>query len=196
MLIRVSTELSYRDFAELASSYLSTRPDRFQFFASVASNSTATGGAAASPVLNTSKSAPQPPPTTAQEVATNPSPESIAGNDGNGYSPNNNGFSGASLISEQTKAARASGEGTLLHLPPDPRLINKDFNQIYLYKATKVIINRRASTSNNLMLIRTQGAWVCNMTRDSLLTRPMRVSFKVRKNRLLRGRALHLLVRG
>ncbi len=112
ILIRVSSELSYPAFAELAASYLSARSDRLQFFTSLAPPSAAGANAGANNkggVVQTAPTQAQQQPQQADLHRANPSPLSNDSGNGNGYSPN--GCSAAtSLISEQTRAARASGE--------------------------------------------------------------------------------------
>ncbi|CDS41131.1 ubiquitin carboxyl terminal hydrolase 7 [Echinococcus multilocularis] len=99
ILIRVSPELSYWRFAELASGYLSGRPDHLQFFPS---HPTPTSGSGVSASVNKTANVPT------QDLhvnAVNPSPLSNDLGNGNSFSPSG----GASLISEQSRAAKASG---------------------------------------------------------------------------------------
>lgn len=99
ILIRVSPELSYWEFAELAAGYLSGRPDHLQFFTS---QPPPTSGAGVNAAANKAANVP------AQDLhvtAANPSPLSSDLGNGNSLSPSG----GASLVSEQSRAAKASG---------------------------------------------------------------------------------------
>ncbi|KAM3181435.1 hypothetical protein ACTXT7_014392, partial [Hymenolepis weldensis] len=94
ILIRVSPELSYWEFAKLASCYLTGDPSYLRFF--VPHSSPTTGTALSNKGSNVA----------AQDlhVSSNTPVSSETGN-GNNYSPNG----ATSLISEQSRAAKASG---------------------------------------------------------------------------------------
>ncbi|KAL5111367.1 Ubiquitin carboxyl-terminal hydrolase 7 [Taenia crassiceps] len=99
ILIRVSPELSYWKFAELAAGYLSGRPDHLQFFTS---HPPPTSGTSVNAAANKAASV------TAQDLhvtGANPSPLSSDLGNGNSLSPSG----GATLVSEQSRAAKASG---------------------------------------------------------------------------------------
>ncbi|VDK44633.1 unnamed protein product [Taenia asiatica] len=99
ILIRVSPELSYWEFADLAAGYLSGQPDHLQFFTSHPPPTSGTGvNAAANKAANV-------PAQDLHVTAANPSPLSSDLGNGNSSSPSG----GASLVSEQSRAAKASG---------------------------------------------------------------------------------------
>lgn len=98
ILIRVSPELSYWEFAKLAACYLSGDPNYLRFFIPHLPPSSAGG---VNTISNKSSNV------ATQDLhasSNNPSVASEPGS-GNNFSPN----SGATLISEQSRAAKASG---------------------------------------------------------------------------------------
>ncbi|VDD80182.1 unnamed protein product [Mesocestoides corti] len=101
ILIRVSSWLSYSAFAELAAGYLSGRADHLQFFTCQPVTSTAVSA-------TTNKGGAGGPQQDLHAVATNPPPLSNEFGSGNCYSPNG-ASGGVSVLSEQARAARASG---------------------------------------------------------------------------------------
>ena len=99
ILIRVSPELSYWEFAELAAGYLSGRPDHLQFFTSHPPPASGTG---VNSMVNKGANV------AAQDLhvtTVNPTPLASDLENGNSFSPSG----GSYLISEQSRAAKASG---------------------------------------------------------------------------------------
>ena len=98
ILIRVSPELTYWEFAELAACYLSGRPDHLQFFTSFSPAS----GAGINAIVNKGTNVPS---QDLHVTATNPTSLSSDLENGNSFSSSG----GTTISSEQSRAAKASG---------------------------------------------------------------------------------------